>query len=324
MAAEWEASPSASSRAASASSPAAWASSRRSWEGRPRRAQVRPRSQPGRPPLRARLPQPLAARFSTARLCNCFATESGAVCNAAVERKKGACTRPLARLDAVLPERRTLESCGRLLTAELHLPRDPGLIGGGPVAVQSLPFRSGFERFRTARFPRGYRISAQPGGAVSDSQAEGRGFDPRRPLLRIKQRPQMPAVRAMAVGDRGARMVAAVRQWRRDGASPERQRPRRDLLRGVCTPRGEEKIGGDSGAHPRLRPGRHPSTLTTSSNRYEIRLRGRANNDPKCGRFAPELRPIGLHEFRHSYVSLSTTRASRTNGRRLLRPQQRL
>jgi hypothetical protein len=28
----------------------------------------------------------------------------------------------------------------------------------------------------------------------------------------IKQRPQMPAMRAMAFGDRGARMVAAVRQ----------------------------------------------------------------------------------------------------------------
>jgi hypothetical protein len=50
-------------------------------------------------------------------------------------------------------------------------------------------------------------------------------------------------------------------------------------------PEGREKIGGLSGACPRLRPGRHLSSVTPSIDRYEPRSLRCASNGAKCGRF---------------------------------------
>jgi hypothetical protein len=46
---------------------------------------------------------------------------------------------------------------------------------------------------------------------------------------------------------------------------------------------GREKIAATSSARPRLRPGRHPSTVTPSIDRYDRRVRGRAERAAKCG-----------------------------------------
>ena len=58
-------------------------------------------------------------------------------------------------------------------------------------------------------------------------------------------------------------------------------------------PEGREKIGGDFAARPRLRPGRHPSTVALSSDRYELRIQGRANYVAKCGRCRSSLVSAG-------------------------------
>src|SRR5438552_1858804 len=49
--------------------------------------------------------------------------------------------------------------------------------------------------------------------------------------------------------------------------------------------REREKIDGDLAARPRLRPGRHPSTVTPSIDRYDLRFLRRASNGAKSGRF---------------------------------------
>jgi len=64
-------------------------------------------------------------------------------------------------------------------------------------------------------------------------------------------------------------------------------------------PEGREKIGGDFAARPRLRPGRHPSSVALSFDRYERRVRGRAARAAKSGQFGSGI--VSAGECRMDY-----------------------
>ena len=86
---------------------------------------------------------------------------------------------------------------------------------------------------------------------------------------------------------RGARQVCASPSDPDHLLKFDSKRPRRDLLRRSFAPRGSGKIDGDFQGGPRLRLGRHASTVLLSNDRSESRARGRPDNPAKCGRFNP-------------------------------------
>jgi hypothetical protein len=110
------------------------------------------------------------------------------------------------------------------------------------------------------------------------------------------------------LGDRGASLgsLGSVHQ--------KVERPRRDLPAGG----GDRRSAATLSARPRLRPGRHPSTVTPSIDRYDRRVRGRAERAAKCGQSGS--RRLGIPVLSLRGISYCRGSPGRTRYSRCLSP----